>query len=191
MEDIDRSVEAKFLKSGLNRRTENAGLAVLLRDLRCQAIGRELKREVLAAVGAVDVTIQAFDAVRTAGPAPQLTASTLGAELPTLQLLEMKTTRKPIRDARLEGFFFGVTESEWLLAQRLGDRYLFAFVVLNAQNIYGTEFFVLLTFEQLVARVHSKRTQFQVTLARGLVDLADPSGLGPGDLQPLAPASSD
>jgi hypothetical protein len=94
----------------------------------------------------------------------------------------MKTTRKPIQNSRLEGFFFGVTESEMNLAARLGDRYLFAFVVLNDANKYGTQFFTLLTVEQLNERIHSKRTQFQVTLARGARELSAPYGSGPGVL---------
>jgi hypothetical protein len=77
-----------------------------------------------------------------------------------------------------------VTESELNLAAKLGNRYLFAFVVLNSANVFGEEFFVLLTLEQLNARIRSKRTQFQVTLARGQVNVEAPFGFGPGVLGP-------
>ena len=66
-----------------------------------------------------------------------------------------------------------------------GDRYLFAFVVLHKQNIYGTEFFVLLTYEQLKARIRTKRTQYQVTLSRGLTYPVGEFEVGPGPLAEL------
>lgn len=183
--DNPKELESKFTKSLSNRRTENAGLTVLLRDRRHQVIARDLKRRVLETLGVPDAPVQAFDAVRTSAPVDTLNAQNLSREIDTLTLVEMKTTQKPIRDSRLEGFFFGVTESELALAKRLGDRYLFAFVVLNAKNVYGTEFFVLLTSEQLDARIRTKRVQYQVTLSRGLLELGEPHGVGPGELTKL------
>ena len=91
----------------------------------------------------------------------------------------------------MEGFFFGVTESELNLAEKLGDRYLFAFVVLNSANVYKEEFFVLLTLDQLNARIRSKRTQFQVTLARGQANVEAPFGIGPGIPGPRSPSDPD
>lgn len=175
-------VEAKFLKSGRNRGTENAGLAVLLQDGRFQAVPRDLKRLILAELGAPGAPPQAFDAVMTSASTGPITAVTLPSELPGLLLVEMKTTRKPIKDTRLEGFFFGVTESELNLASQLGDHYAFAFVVLNSENAFGRPFFVLLSLSQLEQRIRSKRTQFQVTLGRGIADLLAPMGSGPGIL---------
>lgn len=163
----DDDLEAKFLKSGRNRRTENAGLAVLLRDPANQVVGRDLKRLLLERLGVASAPIQAFDAVRTQEPSVPIDASNVDELAGELRLLEMKTTRKPIRDARLESFFFGVTASEISLAESLGDRYLFAFVVLNAENAYGREFFVLLSWDQLQSRIRSQRIQYQVTLKRG------------------------
>lgn len=173
-------VEAKFLKSGLNRGTENAGLAVLLEDPRCQAVSRNLKRRILEDLGVPEAPSQAFDAILTPTPFEPVTAMTLDRVMADLQLVEMKTTRKAISDERLEGFFFGVTESELNLAARLHGRYVFAFVVLNDGNKYGRPFFVLLTLAQLEQRIRSKRTQFQVTLGRGIEDLMVPYGSGPG-----------
>ena len=178
----EQQPESKFLKSGRNRRTENAGLAVLLRDERYQVLPVDVKRAVLAELGAPDAPHQEFDAIRTDEPAAPVTASTLHAMAPSIRLVEMKTTRKPIRDSRLHGFFFGVTESELTLAERLADRYLFAFVVLSNLNIYGTEFFTLLTADQLNERIHSKRTQYQVTLVRTAREVTAPYGTGPGVL---------
>jgi hypothetical protein len=174
-----------FGKSARNRRTESLGLSLLLRDQRHQVLPLDLKREVLRRLGVAEAKPQSFDAVRTGSPTELVTGLSLDAEMPGLQLIEMKTTLRPIWDVRLEGFFFGVTESEMSLAERLGDRYLFAFVVLNRLNAYGKEFFVLLTRDQLEARIRSKRVQYQVTLARGIQDLTPPFGIGPGELSPL------
>ena len=48
------------------------------------------------------------------------------------------------------------------MAAALGDRYLFAFVVLNSVNDYERPFAVLLSLEEVEARTRSKRVQFQV-----------------------------
>jgi hypothetical protein len=175
----DSEQEAKFLKSSRNRKTENAGLVVLLRDSRHQVIPVDLKRNLLVEIGAPGAPHQAFDAVRTDEPTDPITPLNLRQLAPSIRLVEMKTTRKPIQDTRLQGFFFGVTESELNLAARLGDRYLFAFIVLNTDNRYGREFYTLLTVDQLNERIHSKRTQFQVTLARGTREVSAPYGSGP------------
>jgi hypothetical protein len=67
----DRAVEEKFLKSGRNRQTENAGLVVLLRDPRFKVVERALKASLLASLGAGGFPVQAFDAVMFEEPAPQ------------------------------------------------------------------------------------------------------------------------
>ena len=122
---------------------------------------------------------QAFDAIRLPEPGILLTALNISQLAPSIRLVEMKTTRKPIRDVRLQGFFFGVTESEMKLADALGDHYVFAFVVLNTDNVFAQEFFVLLTADQLRERIHSQRTQYQVTLTREIRELSAPYGTGP------------
>jgi hypothetical protein len=86
----------------------------------------------------------------------------------------MKATRKPIHDAALNRFFFGVTKNEIHLAEMLGDRFLFAFVVLNSENVFGRPFARLLTLEELRERTKPWRTQYQVNFrsdlpAEGLV----------------------
>ena len=89
---------------------------------------------------------------------------TLPKHLDQIVLVEMKTTKKPIKDAGLAGFFFGATQREYDLAAKLGERFRFAFVVLNSANAYGKPFAVLLTLEELEHRTRSKRIQYQVNL---------------------------
>src|SRR5205823_3367534 len=86
------------------------------------------------------------------------------------RLVEVKSTRKPIKDANLNGFFFGATEREYAMAAALGDRYLFAFIVLSSVNNFGRPFAVLLTLDQVVERTRAKRTQFQVNFRTQMRD---------------------
>ncbi len=180
MVDRPRELESKFTKSGTNRQTENGGLAVLLTDARFQTVPFLLKRDIAQRFGIyTEYGTNAFDAVMTPSPSEPLSAFNLDAQVDVLRLVEMKTTRKPIKDSALGGFFFGATEREYNLARKLGDRYLFAFVVLNKVNVYGREFFVLLTFDELESRTRNKRIQFQVNLQREWLGGTSRFGDGP------------
>ncbi len=162
---------AKFGKSRSNRRTENSALALLLQDRRFQAVDLTTKLAIIEALPVKGAWgVQTFDAVMTPEPTEPITVVNVDQHLETLRLVEMKSTRKPIKDANLNGFFFGATEREYGMAAALGDRYLFAFIVLNSDNIYGRPFTVLLTLDQVVARTRAKRTQFQVNFKSQMHD---------------------
>ena len=173
------SGEAKFAKSGLNRKTENVGLDLLLTDGRFQVGPTALKRQVLAAFGAALWSPQSFDAFMTVTPQAQLTADNLAENLDTIRLVEMKTTRKAISDERLNGFFFGATAREFDLAELIPDHHRWAFVVLNSDNRFGRPYFVLMTHEQLKARVRSQRIQFQISLQWAENGVPPNDGIGP------------
>jgi hypothetical protein len=167
----DPVAEAKFTKSLSNRASENAALKVLLTDRRFQAIDSETRWHLLSLIGVsrdAGYGARTFDAVMTPRPVEPLTKANIGQHLEGMRLIEMKATRKPIEDARLNNFFFGATDNEFRMARDLGRRYLFAFVVLNETNRYGRPFAVLLTLEQLDERTGSKRTQYQVNLRRDI-----------------------
>lgn len=158
-------MESKFGKSLRNKGTENSGLALLLTDRRFQYIDLLTKRRLLELVDIPGVFgIRTFDAVVTETPVEPLPVDNVTTHFPQIRLVEMKTTRKPIRNAALNGFFFGATEREYAMAEALGDRYLFAFVVLNSNNEYERPFAVLLSLQELETRTRSKRVQFQVNL---------------------------
>lgn len=166
-------MESKFGKSLRNKGTENSGLALLLTDRRFQGVDLLTKRRILELInipGAFGT--QTFDAVLTDAPVETLHPENAEEHFSTLRLVEMKTTRKPIRNAALSGFFFGVTEREYAMAAALGERYLFAFVVLNSENDYERPFAVLLSLEEVEARTRSKRVQFQVNF-RSDIDPSD------------------
>ena len=155
-------------KSKRNRIVEKAGLQdVLLKDLRFQAPTTETKKAILKGLGLGDTKLygpQSFDAIMLPQPTEPIDGSTLPRYLDQIILVEMKTTKKPIKDAGLAGFFFGATQREYDLAAKLGDRFHFAFVVLNSANIYGKPFAVLLTLSELEHRTRTKRIQYQVNL---------------------------
>jgi hypothetical protein len=155
-------------KSKRNRVVEKAGLQdVLLKDPRFQAPSTETKKALLMALGLGDTKLygpQSFDAIMLPQATELIDQTTLPRYLEQIVLVEMKTTKKPIKDAALAGFFFGATQREYDLAAKLGDKFRFAFVVLNSANAYGKPFAVLLTLPELEHRTRSKRVQYQVNL---------------------------
>ena len=155
-------------KSKRNRIVEKAGLKdVLLRDKRFQAPTTETKKAILKALGLGDTKLygpQSFDAIMLPQPTEVIDVTTLPRYLEQIVLVEMKTTKKPIKDAGLAGFFFGATQREYDLATKLGEKFRFAFVVLNSSNTFGKPFGVLLTLPELDHRTRSKRIQYQVNL---------------------------
>ena len=155
-------------KSKRNRVVEKAGLNdVLLKDPRFQAPNLETKKAILVGLGLTDSKAygpQSFDAIMTAQSSVVIHAQNTHEFLNDIVLVEMKTTKKPIKDSSLAGFFFGATQREYDLAAKLGDKFRFAFVVLNSNNIYNKPFAVLLSLQELEIRTHSKRIQYQVNL---------------------------
>ncbi len=155
-------------KSKRNRVVEKAGLQdVLLKDPRFQAPSTETKKALLKALGLGDTKLygpQSFDAIMLPQPTELIDETTLPRYLEQIVLVEMKTTKKPIKDAGLAGFFFGATQREYDLAAKLGEKFRFAFVVLNSANAYGKPFAVLLTLSELEHRTRAKRIQYQVNL---------------------------
>jgi len=181
--DPSEAVEAKFGKSLENRKTENAGLSFLEGDPRIQVISTIAKQAALDALG-VEGSFgpQTFDAVMTVRPVEPLGVDNVAEYVESLTLLEMKTTRKPIKNANLNGFFFGATEREYELATHLGDRYRFAFVVLSKNNDYGQYFAVLLPLREVARRTRARRIQYQVNFKTATADL---SAERQGDLLPV------
>ncbi len=180
--DPGEAVEAKFLQSLENKKTENAGLIFLQKDPRIQVISTLAKRAALNALGVEgSFGAQTFDAVMTREPVEPLGVDNIADHIEDVTLLEMKTTKKPIKNANLNGFFFGATEREYELATHLGDRYRFAFVVLSENNDYGQYFAVLLPLREVARRTRARRIQYQVNFK---TDTADLSAERQGDFLP-------
>lgn len=166
--------EAKFTKSLENRGTENEGLILLQRDPRIQVVSTDIKRQILELLELEGpFGPQTFDAIMTPEPVAPIDSNSVAQLAPHLVLLEMKTTKKPIKNELLNGFFFGATEREYELAIVLGDRYRFAFVVLSSLNDYGQFFAVLLPLREVARRTRAKRVQYQVNFRTDMADIVD------------------
>ena len=76
-------------------------------------------------------------------------------ELETLEsvtFVELKTTKKKLPNLP-KGFFFGATQSEFDVAEILGDRYLFCFVSLHPETMK----YVLISLRELNKIIRTKR----------------------------------
>lgn len=152
-----------------NRSTEKSGLSILLRDPRFQMVETATKRRIIESIGVTATFgIQTFDLVMTPEPRPPITLATLDSIFHELTMVEMKVTKKPIKNEALNGFFFGATERERAMATALGEKYRFAFVVLTHENEYGRPFAVLLALDELERRTRPWRVQYQVNFRTDL-----------------------
>lgn len=160
---------SKFTKSLANQGVQKEGLGLLLTDGRFQVVDLLTKRRILQLIGKPGAFgAQSFDAVMTPKPVAPITLDNIDSAFPSLRLVEMKTTRKPIQNEMLNGFFFGATEREYEMARTLGERYLFAFVVLSSANEYQRPFAVLLTLGEVERRTRKRRVQYQVNFRSDL-----------------------
>ena len=154
---------SKFERSASNKRVEKQGISLLLRDPRFQLVDLPTKRRILELIGKSDAFgYQTFDLVMTKRQVDPITVQTVDEVFSQLTLVEMKTTKGAVEDQALRGFFFGATEREYAMARALGDRYCFAFVVLNDSNVFERPFAVLLTLDEVKARTRQERVQYQV-----------------------------
>jgi hypothetical protein len=181
--------ERKFGKSRRNRRTENAALSLLLTDRRFRSLDSAAKRRLLQVLEIDgEFSTRTFDAVMGDNLPDVIDHSSIDLVADRLRLIEMKSTNESIGGRALNGFFFGATKREYDMASRLGERFLFAFVVLRGDNEFGAPFFVLLTLDELEARTRTKRIQYQVNLRTDMAsDLASRFGAGPSGLVDRAP----
>jgi hypothetical protein len=160
---------SKFEKSGANKKTEKEGISLLLRDPRFQIVTSATKSRILELIGKKGTFgTRSFDLVMTESPAPPITVDNVAEFLPNLTLVEMKTTKGAVSDQSLSGFFFGATEREYAMAKALGSQYCFAFVVLNATNVFGKPFAVLLDLDEVEQRTRGLRVQFQVNFRKDM-----------------------
>lgn len=160
--------ERSFTKTRSNNQTEKQAVALLLSlEPRFQVLPSPVKNGLLDALGLRgEFTNRVFDLVMTPTPMAPLELADVVRLKDEIVLIETKSTKKPIQDENLHGFFFGATDSEYRVARRLGSRYLFAFTVLNPNNPLGRPFFKLLDIDAIEARTQSKRIQYQVNFGR-------------------------
>jgi hypothetical protein len=179
-------VEAKFLKSRLNAGTEAKAHDFVLQDVRFQKPTRDTKKRILELLG-LDRgawSAQSFDLIMlTPAVGNDIDIHNVDRYIDRITLVEVKSTRSPtVRDARLNGFFYGSSKTQYDLAEAAGDRLVFVFVVLTDTNRYGKPFFAVVPFPELEHRTRTKRVQYQVNLRS---DMADQGSIqGPFPLMP-------
>lgn len=71
---------------------------------------------------------KAFDIVRCSSKVNLDDVESIGRNLETIVIFEIKATDKKSVKPDFRGYFFAITAAELLVAQSLGDRYRFAFV---------------------------------------------------------------
>lgn len=156
------SREASYGKTKLNNVSEDSALRVLLdSNAAFQRPDSATRRKILELLGLSDYSSRAFDLIQTDVPVPTITVDNVADHIDAIRLIEVKATKKRIPDENLHGFFFGATDNEYRLAERLGDRYKFAFVVLSPSGD-RPPFFVPLSLKEVNERTSSKRIQYQV-----------------------------
>lgn len=169
----------RYTKSLDNQARERSALNFVLdSERRFQRPDRQTKRrilELLALPRDGEWTDQTFDLVLTPPNTPQLTPELVEQHIDEIYLVEVKATKKPVRNTALNGFFFGTTDRQYQLARAAQGRYRYAFIVDNAANDYGRPFYVLLTLEEVDAKTASKRLQYQVSFRRDMEATHPPS----------------
>ena len=79
--------------------------------------------------------------------------------LENVTFIELKTTKKKLPNLP-KGFFFGATQSEFDIAELLGEKYLFCFVSLHPETMK----YALMSLNELNKIIRTKRVQFQINL---------------------------
>ena len=140
-----------------NNKTENSAVSFLLAsDVRFRQPSREERKETLKRLDLPSTFSRAFDLILL----PSIDSiDILSTPVEELVLIELKTTQKKLTD-NPNGFFFGATENEFRLADKLGERYRFCFISLHPES----KSYALLTSEELSMRIKTKRLQYQINL---------------------------
>ena len=140
-----------------NNITETSAIAFLLAtDARFRQPSKDERKEILNRFGLPTTFSRAFDLVLLPSASDGDIAS---VPVEQLVLVELKTTKKKLVN-NPDGFFFGATENEFNLADKLGKQYRFCFVSLHPES----KSYAMLTSEELQSRIKTKRLQYQINL---------------------------
>ncbi len=140
-----------------NNKTENLAVDfLLLSDNRFRQPTKEDRKELLIRLGLPTTFARAFDLVLL--PSADC-VEILHVPLDEIILIELKTTQKKLPE-NPNGFFFGATQNEFNLADKLGEQYRFCFISLHPES----KSFALLTSKELTLKIKTKRLQYQINL---------------------------
>jgi hypothetical protein len=142
-----------------NNKSEKEALEFLLKsDSKYLCPDRRSRLLILEILGIEKKYFRAFDLVIISG-CTNLEKIIELKSIHDIVLVELKTTKKLLLELP-KGFFFGATESEFALAEKLGEQYKFCFVSLHPES----KKYTLLSLSELNKIIKSKRVQYQINL---------------------------
>lgn len=142
-----------------NNKTEKQAIDYLLQtDARFLLPSKEGRKQIVEALGLDKKYSRTFDLFMLPGYHNDEQGITVD-HTEQLVLIELKTTQKYLPELP-KGFFFGATQNEFDVADKLRERYQFCFVSLHPDSLG----FVLLTGEEVEQMIRTKRTQYQINL---------------------------
>lgn len=142
-----------------NNTTEREAINFLLNsDPRFIEPDKEGRKEILKKLGLASRFTRTFDLIWAEGHTNKEAEFDL-YDHDKIILIEIKSTKKKLENNPY-GFFFGATENEFNLAEKLGKNYKFCFVCLHPE----TKSYVLCTAAELDKLIKNKRIQFQINL---------------------------
>ena len=142
-----------------NNRTEKAAIDyVMAADKTLLNPSRDSRKRILELLELPPTFARAFDLIQVPGHVNS-EAEITAADSSSITLIELKTTQKFLPDSP-KGFFFGATQNEFDLAERMGRQFRFCFVCLHPDSLG----YHLVTLSELNRLIRTKRTQFQINL---------------------------
>ncbi len=140
-----------------NNITETSSVDFLLAsDARFRKPTNEERKDILIRFGLPKTFSRAFDlALLPTADSVNITNTPISE----ITLIELKTTQKKLIN-NPDGFFFGATENEFNLADKLGEQYRFCFLSLHPES----RSYAMLTSEELKPKIKTKRLQYQINL---------------------------
>ena len=119
---------------------------------------KESRKAILEYFGLSSKYIRAFDLIQVDGHINSEEKFVLNPE-DNITLIEIKSTKKKLENNPY-GFFFGATENEFSIADKLGDNYKFCFVCLHPD----TKSYVTLSSSEVADITKNKCIQYQINL---------------------------
>ena len=142
-----------------NNITEKEGLSFLISsDINFLNPDKESRKIIMELLSIDKKYSRAFDLIMIPGHSNLEEVIDL-KRIEDIVLIELKTTKKKLTNLP-NGFFFGATESEFKLAEQLGNKYKFCFVSLHPDSLS----YKLLTLSELNNIIKTKRIQYQINL---------------------------
>ena len=119
---------------------------------------KESRKAILEHFGLTSKYIRAFDLIQVDGHINSEEKFILNPQ-DKITLIEIKSTKKRLENNPY-GFFFGATENEFAIADKLGINYKFCFVCLHPD----TKSYAMLSSKEIENITKNKRIQYQINL---------------------------